>query len=148
MEFDKQNEETYVTPVFELSIDNTLNDKQRIKCKPLKLNDAITILRDLSNTAIPDNCCLYDIIADVYQNIRYSTYTFKPLSWRNTPNFTHTATPSMSIRATLNIPTKCDRSLCIKNIASGKCRDEFVINNLGKKIFAEKYAKKCKEKTK
>ena len=37
-----------------------------------------------------------------------------------------------------------DCKTCLKNIASGKCCDEFIVNTIGKTLFADKYAKNQK----
>ena len=142
----KHNPETHVTPFF--TVAQKLTDSSAtnsICCDAIELNDAINHLRKLSAIAIPDDSCLYDLFADLYVNRHYSMYTFRPLSWRTIPHMTNTKTLHMNIRANLNDATvKCDKLYCIQNIASGKCRDKFVIENIGKVFFADKYNAKTR----
>lgn len=85
-------------------------------------------LEQLKNTDVPHESCAFSVYATMHQNIS-SGQTYK-----TDKNYL-----TISIYP---INQKCkirDTKNCIKCLASGKCMDEFVINLIGKKLFADKY---------
>jgi len=48
----------------------------------------------------------------------------------------------MNLYITNNSESKCSYHDCFNNIKNGKCIDPFVIENIGKKFFADKYKDK------
>ncbi|MBP5794917.1 MAG: hypothetical protein J6W41_02785 [Alphaproteobacteria bacterium] len=93
-------------------------------------DDINNFLEQLKNTDIPHESCVFSIYATMHQNVsRGRTYKKDNNSLIISIN---PANQKCKIR---------DEKNCIKCIASGKCRDEFVIDLIGKKLFADKYEK-------
>lgn len=100
-------------------------------------------------SAIPKTSCLYSF------NFNFHNYMEKNICLRTDfPCFDkskglrekHSAGVHISIQ--LKSKHKCStnnlfcdiRDVCFEHIRTGKCKDEFVINHIGKKLFADKYA--------
>lgn len=101
-------------------------------CGYLQIGEMSEFFAQIKNAKIPSESC----IAAIYTSIASTALTIRG---KNTQNNAEELIIDI-------YPTnqKCkirDGKNCIKCIASGKCRDKFVIDLIGKKLFADKYEK-------
>ncbi len=95
----------------------------------------------LSTKVIPDDSCVYDLEVDAHE-IRSLGFNAErggaPL-----PRESHRQ-PQARIHINITNSKNCGTAHCLENIAAGKCKDAYIIETIGKKFFADKYAKKVK----
>ncbi len=98
-------------------------------CVYWTVNGMNTFLEQLKNTDIPVESCILQICAKMTKEVSIAHNNQRD-------------TDKGLIISINPVNRKCkirDTKNCIKCIASGKCRDEFVIDLIGKKLFADKY---------
>lgn len=113
------------------------SDTIHLHCASWSTEQIEKYLNELSTiTNIPQESCFHDL------NAHFNTcHDIKVIM-----NTLSTATKDIStggliINIRFRNGHKCPRENCFKNIQSGKCTDKFVIDNIGKQFFANKYAK-------
>lgn len=100
------------------------------QCGVFETNALHGIITDIKNTQIPDTSCIRSLSTN---------YTEDYLCDMGNGGISTNERLIISVWPT---DKKCairDKKNCPRCIAAGKCRDEFVINLIGKKLFAEKY---------
>ena len=101
------------------------------------------IVKEIVKTAIENNQNL--IIEGVYIPFDYKEYFTDMNRWTSTNTRKEQDLSHMEIDYRLNGNLrKCNSDDCLKNLASGKCKDAFVIEHIGKKFFANKYQEHTK----
>lgn len=104
--------------------------------------NALTYIQSFNYTTIPDNSCIFEFDIRLNYKKDYSTHMNR---WTAITTKNELANSQLSICYRLNTKLKnCTCSNCLQNIASGKCTDSFIIENIGKKFFADKYKEKTK----
>ena len=97
-------------------------------CGHWSVEEMTEFLKKIQNTDIPVESCLSSVFASIRENISIA-HDYK----------THYESFTISIYPTRQKCAIRDKKNCPKCIATGTCRDEFVINLIGKKLFADKY---------
>lgn len=118
-----------------------IKDKRKRFCIPCghmsidEVNKTYNEICDITNT---ESKCTY-IKSATIETTSIEIKNFNSVKNRNFYKFT------ITLGNFLNTVPCCDilhsKGDCLKCIASGKCTDEFVINSIGKKFFANKYQK-------
>lgn len=94
------------------------------------------LMQDLANTPIPLTSCIFNIRARYTKEYSAKMYvssdagSYQPFQYHNA-----------SFCIVHRTCRKCARNKCTENIATGKCRDEYVQKNLGATLFPQHYAK-------
>lgn len=99
-------------------------------CGYLQIGEMSEFFAQIKNAKIPSESC----IAAIYTSITSTALTMRG---KNTQN--NAEEFIIDIYPTNQQCKIKNKTNCPKCIASGKCRDKFVIDLIGKKLFAEKY---------
>ena len=103
---------------------------EQMPCGHWSIAEMDDFLAQVKRTHIPDTACVISLFASMKK--------FAHIGYRVTSH-------SEELEIFMNpLRKKCairDKKNCPKCIAAGKCHDEFVINLIGKKLFANKYEK-------
>lgn len=92
-----------------------------------------SLFRKLSkNNQIPSESCIYTLTLHCRNN---KTLPLTRLSGNTSLSFDN----NLDIHFTTNPRCKCQIEECLRNLAAGECSDKFMIENIGKKFFADKY---------
>ncbi len=107
-------------------------------CGQITAKGAKAYIRELADLrTIPQESCLYDLSVQFFSHNTHKCYLCGDPNYK--PKLHKTCNGWMSLKINNKTCHKCATEDCLKNICSGKCTDEFVINLIGKKLFAEKY---------
>ena len=105
-------------------------------------NDALSYIESFNKLKLPDNSCIFKLNLHLYYQKEYFTDMNR---WTSTNTRKEQDLSHMEIDYRLNGNLrKCNSDDCLKNLASGKCKDAFVIEHIGKKFFANKYQEHTK----
>lgn len=105
-------------------------------------NDALSYIQSFNKLKLPDNSCIFKLNLHLYYQKEYFTDMNR---WTSTNTRKEQDLSHMEIDYRLNGNLrKCNSDDCLKNLASGKCKDAFVIEHIGKKFFANKYQEHTK----
>lgn len=109
-------------------------------CGQITAKQAKTYIRELANLrAIPQESCLYNLSVQFFSHNGQKYYLCGDPNYQ--PKLHKTCNGWMRLKINNKSCRKCATEDCLKNICSGKCQDEFVIDLIGKKLFADKYQK-------
>lgn len=113
---------------------------ERIPVAFLSHNELLAYYTKIDTTPIPKDSCIYNLYSTLYKKIIINAMPNEnPMEWERHQ------------KHMLNIQFcnpgkfgKCDLSYnplahCFENIKNGFCRDIYVIENIGKVFFADKY---------
>lgn len=101
------------------------------QCGFMETNDLNEYWKELQNMEIPASSCVRSLSTDLHRSDRISRIEpYKEITAERLVVSIWPTNKKCSIKEYKN---------CTKCIAAGKCRDEFVINAIGKKLFADKY---------
>ena len=113
-----------------LVLNQDVNHEEYSNFLLLKFREMIEFLEKIQNTDIPHESCIMSLSASI---TRTATTAYEYKSHSEELNiYMHPFQKKCAIR---------DKKNCPRCIASGKCRDKFVIDLIGKKLFADKYEK-------
>ena len=104
-------------------------------CGYLQIGEMSEFFAQIKNAKIPSESC----IAAIYTSIASTALTMRG---KNTQNNAEKFIAEEFIIDIYPTNQQCkikNKANCPKCIAAGKCRDEFVIDLIGKKLFADKY---------
>ena len=112
------------------------DDNGSISCGDMYVTYIKQYLHNLSkNNFIPADSCVYDINARFFQYDESKVH----LQRRYIQNrLSEDSAACLQIHVRNTIRQKCPES-CLRNIQDGKCTDKFMINNVGKIFFPDKY---------
>lgn len=113
-----------------------------LRLDKIPYKSALTYVKSFTNTTLPSNSCIFEFELQLNYEKDYSTHMNR---------WTAITTKKELVNSQLSIWYRLNRSLkdgfcqnCLNNIASGKCTDNFVIEHIGKKFFADKYKEHTK----
>lgn len=135
----RDNDMTQKTTIL-LVHDLYTGNAKAVTCGATPYDNAVKYIKSFNTYAnIPDDCCLTNLRAVVHQSFDNSMEITKNCIYQDKK-----ANAFMQVHYNLGADSKCDRYSCLENIKTGKCRDEFVIKNIGLRFFADKYKEKTK----
>ncbi len=103
---------------------------EKTPCGHWSATEMDDFLKQVKRTTIPDDACVISLFASMNKTA-WTAYEHKYYS-EELEIYIHPFQKKCAIR---------DKKNCPRCIANGKCTDEFVINLIGKKLFADKYEK-------
>ena len=93
-------------------------------------------LRHLSLQLMPDTSCIYHMCASFVNQDK------QRVSFCRTTNFMKTSEDhfaGLTVYVSLINGCKCRHEDCLRNLKNGTCTDKFMIDVIGKPLFADKY---------
>ena len=108
----------------------TYNRKHK-PCGYWSVDEMNRFLEQIKNTTIPSESCVLFIYAKIEQTVQLGAFQHK-----NTDDNLNISICPMAQKCKVIYMENCPQQ-----IAAGKCRDDFVINLIGKTLFADKYQK-------
>ena len=109
---------------------------QRLGIDPVSSDRVNSLIRKLSRSRkIPDESCIYTITFHCRSN---KTLPLNRLTKSTTPSLDN----ELEVHFTTTPHCKCPIEECLQNLAAGKCTDKFMIENIGKQFFKDKYQDK------
>lgn len=116
---------------------STLSDIESTNCGSYTPTTIKKLIRDLANTPIPLTSCVYRLAAQYINEDSIRMYILSD-GGAYEPTQHHNATFYITHRTC----HKCATDKCAKNIATGKCNDEYIRNTLGTTLFPKYYEDK------
>jgi len=108
-----------------------------ICCGSMPLTKTKKYLQELSKIQdIPQESCLYSVDAKLYNTDNTRVYFNREYPSAKTDNV---VIHRLQLTVCNRTGQKCVHGNCFKNISQGKCTDKFMIEIIGKKLFADKY---------
>ena len=117
-------------------------DVNTLNCGHMTLNDIKKHLNDIAHISrIPQTSCLYNMHARLFTINGIDVKLARPGSPSATGKTTNNSV-HIDISVKIKNGCKCSNGSCFQNISAGKCTDDFMINIIGKRFFADKYKQK------
>ena len=111
---------------------------EHVSCGEMTQVQAEDFLKEIAqHTEIPQDSCLYSLSIDLY-NHTDKKYILKN-NEHNTQGIQEKQKCHIPIEIIRKNQNKCPHERCCHKISEGKCRDEFVINLIGRTLFPDKY---------
>ncbi len=116
-------------------------ETQEIKLGETSWDHAKQFQQELA-VKLPNNSCMNVVTTQLRHGVCTES-TSTRLASRGVFD-TGATTPELTISLLWADECKCSTRKCLGNIRNGKCTDPYIIEHIGKKFFADKYAQKTK----
>ena len=124
------------TDTFTLTFKERNTQGSSISCSPYSYATLTQLIQDISRTTIPETSCLYSMYAQLIYGVNTTMYV-------DHEKHGHTVQPEnyAEFFLTFRNSRKCPPNECIRNIAYGKCRDEYLVKKFASVLFPLFYNK-------